>query len=68
MAEHGTREERDDDELPGGRIVWGALFIVMGAWWLLGELDIVAFSWSLVGPLAIIAVGIGMLLNWRMGC
>lgn len=57
-----------------GRFSWfGLLMVVIGAWWLLGELGYATFRWELAGPLALILFGLGSLLrrSWwggRYGC
>lgn len=51
-----------------GVSVWGIAFIVVGLWWLLGELGYVAFDWALMGPIALIVVGAGMVLGRRGPC
>jgi cell wall-active antibiotic response 4TMS protein YvqF len=53
----------------GWRFSWvGVLLVIIGVWWLLGELQIVNFQWRFIGPLAIILVGLSMVLGrgrWR---
>lgn len=52
----------------GGRVNWwGLLFIIGGAWWLLGELNYVPFEWRYLAPIAIILIGLSALIRprWR---
>lgn len=52
----------------GGFPLVGILLVVMGGWWLLGEMGYVTFDWSYIGPIAVLLVGLGMLLGrarWR---
>lgn len=39
---------------------WGAFAVLLGAWWLLGELGYVTFEWKWAGPLALIIFGLSM--------
>ena len=50
--------------------LWGSLFIVAGAWWLLDMLGVVTFRWDFFGPLALVAVGVSMMFRggWHCGC
>lgn len=46
------------------RVSWvGILLVVMGGWWLLGELGYVTFEWRFIGPLALVLFGLSMLVG-----
>ncbi len=46
-----------------GSLLWGLFFIVLGAWWLAGELGYTNFTWRVAAPLGLIFIGLSVLIG-----
>ncbi len=68
MDEQGQTGKHDHNDAGwnlNSSMIWGGFIVVVGLWWLLGELGVVPFNWSWAGPVALIAVGLSMVLRQR---
>lgn len=64
-APHG--EEPGRPSVPIGRLVLGALLVLLGALWLLEALEILDLRWGVVLAAALTVVGLGLLASARRG-